>query len=207
MEKGGLREELLRLEGVTPELEARYRVETDAILNRRLTPLLRGMWGVGCLMGIGFFVAFSIVSARVWPVVGFPMMGKLMFSAGALFGLVWAVLAGVILKRGSVNLGLWNSATLRQLQTVHPGVAWFTWAFCVLLMVACQMMANEAADPARGNRMILGGLVGLVMFGLPTLLFGHDTKSELRTRQKFLELELQLSELRELILAQKREDD
>ena len=197
-----LRDRLLAQEAVTPELEARYREGMKAILERPLTPVLRVGWIISAAMGIGFLVLFSTVAFRVWPEPEFPVLGKMMFSMGALFGLLWAIFGFIILKRGSANLRLWRNPTIRQLQTMPPAVAGMTWGFCVLIMVFCQMMGNDMPDAARGNQMILGGIVGMLLFGIPAMIMGHDTKSEILLREKFLELELELASIRELIARQ-----
>ena len=198
-----LRNRLLAQETVTPELEAKYREGMKAILERPLTPVLRIGWIIATAMGIGFFVLFSTVAVRVWPEPGFPVLGKMMFSIGALFGLLWAIVGFTIVKRGSASLGLWRNPTIRQLQTMPPVVAGMTWGFCVLITVFCQMMGSDMADVARGNQMILGGIIAMVLFGIPVLIMGHDTKSDILLREKFLELELELADIRELIAGER----
>jgi len=193
-----LRDRLLELEIVTPELAARYNEKKKAIFERRLTPTLRVMWVLATIMGAGFFVLFSYAAILTLQDPGFPRIGTILFSVGALFGLGWAILGISFVKKGTASLELWNNATLKQMQTMHPAVAGMTWVFCVLLMVACQMMANDMPDTARGNQMILGGMVAMLMFAIPTMIMGHDTKSEIFMREKFLEIELQLAELRKL---------
>ncbi len=207
-----LRDKLLELETVTPELEARYRKQMDAILERPLTPVTRIGTVVGLLMGIGFFVLWTTVAIAVtWLEPGFPVLGRMIFAAGALFGLAFAILSFSILKKGSINLRLWRNATLKQFRTVHPAAFGLTWAFCVFITVACLMMGNQMEDAARGNQMILGGIVAMVLFGIPLMILSSATESELLLREKFLQLELHLAELRELLVtgtsASSQDDD
>jgi hypothetical protein len=151
-------------------------------------------------MGVGFFILFSTVAIAVtWLEPGFPLIGRLVFAAGALFGLAFAILFGLVLKKGSIRLGFWRNATLRQLRTVHPAAFGLTWAFCVLLTVACQIMGSQMPDTAKGNQMILGGIVAMVLFGIPIMILSCATEAELLQREKFLQLELQLAELKDLI--------
>ncbi|MBP8130673.1 MAG: hypothetical protein KA184_13925 [Candidatus Hydrogenedentes bacterium] len=202
-----LREELLELETVTPELEAKYRMQMKAILERPLTPVSRIGTIIGLVMGIGFFLSFStvtVITLLLEP--DFPAIGRLIFAAGALFGLAFAVLSAVILKRGSINLQLWRNITLRQLRTMHPAAFGLTWGFCVLLTVGCMMMGHQMADPARGNQIILGGIVAMVLFGIPVMILSVATESELLMREKFLQLELRLAELRALLAAERDSD-
>jgi len=200
MSDSELRDKLLALEKVTPEFEAKYHDQMKAVFERPLTPTTRIANVVAMLMGIGFFILFSTVAVAVmWLEPGFPLVGRLMFAAGALFGLAFAVLSGLILKRGSISLTFWRNATLRQLRTVHPAAFGLTWVFCVLVMVFCQMMGSQAPDAAKGNQIILGGIVGMVLFGIPITILSCATEAELLLREKFLQLELQLTELKDLV--------
>ena len=200
MNDSELRDRLLELEKITPELEARYRKQMNAIFERPLTPATRIGLVVGLLMGIGFFVLFSTVTVVVtWLEPGFPILGRIMFAGGAVFGLAFAVLNVVILRKGTISLGLWRNVTLKQFRTVHPAAFGITWTFCVLITVACLMMAGEMEDAVRGNKVILSGIVTMVLFGIPITILSVATESELLLREKFLQLELQLAELRELI--------
>jgi hypothetical protein len=199
-----LRDRLLELETVSPALEAKYRSQMNAILERPLTAVSRTSTLIGLVMGIGFFVLFSTVTiATFWLEPEFPIMGRIIFASGALFGLAFAVLSVLILRRGSINLRFWQNASLRQLRTMHPAAFGLTWGFCVLLAVGSQMMGTQMADPARGNQMILGGIMAMVLFGIPVMILSAATESELLVREKFLQLELHLAELREMLAARK----
>lgn len=68
------------------------------------------------------------------------------------------------------------------------------------------MMGNQIADPAHGNRIILGGIVAMVLFGIPAMILSTATESELLAREKFLQIELQLAELRELLVNERNAD-
>ncbi len=202
MNDSKLRDKLLELETVTPELEAKYREQMNAILERPLTPVSRIGHVVGLAMGIGFFVLFSTVTIVVtWLEPGFPVLGRIVFAVGALFGLAFAALSVAILRKGSISLQLWRNVTLKQFRTVHPAAFGITWTFCVFITVACQLMGSQMADTVRGNQMILGGIVAMVLFGIPITILSVATESELLLREKFLQIELHLAELRELITA------
>ena len=203
MSDSDLRNRLLELERITPELEGKYRDEMKTVFERPLTPVSRIANVVALLMGIGFFLLFSTVAAVTWREPGFPILGRLMFAFGALFGLAFAVLSAVILRKGSVNLAGWRNVTLKQFRTIHPAAFGLTWAFCVLITVACQVMGTQMADTARGNQMILGGVIAMVLFGIPFTILASATESELLVREKFLELELQLAEIKRLLTAEK----
>ena len=204
MSDSDLRDRLLELERITPELEAKYHDEMKTVYERRLTPVSRIAYVVSLLMGIGFFILFSTVAIAVtWLEPGFPILGRLIFAGGALFGLAFAIFSAVILRKGSVNLAGWRNVTLKQFRTIHPAAFGLTWAFCVLITVACQVMGSQMADTARGNQMILGGVIAMVLFGIPLMILSSATESELLLREKFLQLELHLAELKKLLMAEK----
>lgn len=204
MSDSELRDRLLELERITPELEAKYRDKMKSVYERPLTPVSRIANIVAMLMGIGFFLLFSTVAVMVWGEPDFPVIGRLMFAFGALFGLAFAVFYAVILRKGSIDLTGWRNVTMKQFRTMHPAVFGLTWAFLVLMTVACQMMGSQMADTARGNQMILGSIVYLVLFGIPLMVLSSATESELLVREKFLQVELQLAELKRLLTAEKQ---
>lgn len=203
MNDSELRDRLLELERITPELEAKYREGMKAILDRPLTPVSRVACMLAMLMGIGFFILFSTVAIAVtWLEPGFPIACQIFFGVGALFGLAFAVIMFTVLRRGSIDLRQWQSLTLRQFRTVHPAVFGLAWTFTVLLTVACLMMGTRMADAAHGNQMILGGLVSMVLFGIPIMILSVATESDLFLREKFLRVEMQLAELKELVTSE-----
>ena len=92
-----LRDKLLELETITPELEDKYRNEMKGILERPLTPVSRIAYVVALLMGIGFFLLFStiaIVGAAV--VLTFLLLGwsHIGVSVSVIVGLVAGWLIG-----------------------------------------------------------------------------------------------------------------
>jgi len=207
MSDSDLRDKLLELETVTPELEAQYRKQMDALLERPLTLGTRIGLVVGVFMGIGFLILFSGCAIAVtWLEPGFPLLGRIMFAGGGLFGLAWAIYCFVVLRKGSFNLDLWRSETFRQFRTVSPAAFGITWTFLVLMTVGSLLMGSQMEDHVRGIQMVLNALVFLVLFGLPLMILSSATESELLVREKFLQLELHLAELRELMAAQRADD-
>jgi hypothetical protein len=189
-----LRYSLTELETHSPDLEAEYRKKVEAMLEKRLTPVSRAAWIVAALMGVGFFLVFSRAAILAHSLPGFPCLGQIGFAVGAVFGLIWAVLGAVVVRRGSLSFSPYKSATLDQFLTMSPAAAGITWAFTVIMMVIFLMMGTSVTDGIKGTQMILGGVVGLLMFGIPALVIMHIQRSELRVREHLLRLELQLAE-------------
>ena len=133
-------------------------------------------------MGVGFTGLFGTL-AVVAP-AGFPWWGRLIFAAGALFGIGWAILAIRIFRRGSLNLKTDTGAA--------TGMAWGL----PILMLTVSMV--YAPDSIMGLRMIVCGLVFLVM-GAAFLMRHVVELSELKTREKLLEIEYRLAELSEAV--------
>jgi hypothetical protein len=127
------------------------------------------------------FAVLSGTYAAIAP-AEFPLSGRIGFAAGALFGIGWAVLGLRVYLRGSINLKI-DSA-------VYSGMAWG------LPVIVVTLSMVSAPDSVAGLRMIVSGLVFLVM-GLAFLLRHVIEQSELKTREKLLEIEYRLAELAE----------
>ena len=148
----------------------------------RLTPLKRVAWGLSTLMGLSFLVLFGYVA---WTApAGFPLLGRLTFMAGAVFGAVWAGLGGYIIKKGSIDLRHDENA-------VHGLV----WGFMVLMMTAFLVMGSGMDDRVRGISMVLNGLVFFVAFAIPAILCLRINRLELSLREQLLRMEITLAEL------------
>jgi hypothetical protein len=120
----------------------------------------------------------------------FPMSGRIGFAAGALFGIGWAILAIKIFRRGSLDLkkDTWAGTGLM-------------WVFVVFMATWCMVTAPNTIV---GLRMLICSLVFLVM-GVGFLLRYVIEQSELKTREKLLEIECRLAELAALGKPETRE--
>jgi hypothetical protein len=176
------RERLIRCESVTPAHRQQYEKEMRAMLEKQLTGVRRWVWGLAALMGVGFAVLFGTVAVMM--PAEFPLWGRLGFAAGALFGVGWAALGIRVLRRGSIHLKLDTGAA-----------AGMAWALPVTLLT---LFMVSAPDDVIGLRMILCGLVFLVM-GVAFLLRHVIELSELKTREKLLQIEYRVAELSERI--------
>jgi len=179
-----LREQLLELESYSPDLQARYRKEMKNFLEKPLGRGGRVAWILAMLMGLSFFVIFGIAAIKAPR--EFPLLGRIIFIAGAVFGAAWAVLAFIIAKRGSMN------------RKTHVNmVLGMTFGFMVIMMTLFMMQGVGMEDSVKGLKMVLYGLVFFVMFGIPSLMAMYLNCAELGIREHMLKLELQIAELAE----------
>lgn len=176
------RERLLDAEQVTPALKERYHKELQPMLEKQLAGMRRWIWLGVAVMGLGFAVGFGTL-AVVLP-SDFPWSGRLIFAAGALFGIGFGLLGLKVFRRGSLDLKFDTWAA--------NGMAW-----ALPVLVATVAMV-AAPDNVVGLRMILSGLVFLVM-GAAFLIRHVVEQSELKTREKLLEIEYRLVELADCI--------
>jgi hypothetical protein len=179
-----LREQLLGLERFSPELESRFRKEIKNMIEKRLNWPARIAWALSGVMSLGFVGLFSYLAATIPPEL--PLVGRLGFVAGALFGLAWAIVAWRIVKRGAFSLKSHSGA-----------ITGIVWCFVVAMMTVDLYLGASMKDPARGCILILSGLVFVVMFGVPQLIMRRVEMSEIRVEEHLLKLELQLAELAE----------
>ena len=182
----GFRERLLKMEQVTPALKKRYDKEIQAMLEKELTGIHRWSWLVAAIMGAAFAVLFGTLA--VMALAEFPWYCRLIFAAGALFGIAWAVLGIRVFRRGSVNLKIDTRAS--------AGMAWG------LPVIVLTLAMVGAPDSTAGLRMILSGLVFLVM-GATFMIQYLIQQSELKTSEKLLEIEYRLAELTETLKSEK----
>ena len=186
-----LRDELLRFETFSPNLKEKYRKELKNMLEKRLKPWERVWWSWWALLGFGFMAGFGAIALLAGPDLPWP--GRMIFGLGSLSGAVWMILCLAIVKKGTFHL--------RSDPFVLGGVMWAT---LVIVTVIVLLVSSQMEDSSRGALMIVSNLTFLVMFGL-ILTWGRIADSELRCRENFLRLELQLSELAEHIAGERGE--
>ncbi|MGA2258937.1 MAG: hypothetical protein ABSG53_30070 [Thermoguttaceae bacterium] len=180
------RERLLDAEQVTPELKEHYHKELQAMLEKQLSGMPRWVWLGSAIMGLGFALLFGTLAVVV--PVDFPWWGRLIFAAGALFGIGWGLLGLKVFRRGSLDLKFDTAAA--------NGM---TWGFVVFMITMSMVFAP---DSMVGLRMILSSLAFLVM-GAMFLIRHIVEQSELKTREKLLEIEYRLAELTDRIQSER----
>lgn len=180
-DKMSFRDRLLTAEKASEELKSRYDAKVKGLLERPLKRYERIAWalsGAGaCAMAI-FFICVMISLPS-----GFPLLARLTFLVGIGFSVGWALFSVLILRRGTFRTR-WDSNTATVL----------LWIFLVISTTAFTMMGSSAPDAAKGNQIILTGLVFLVMFGHQMPL-NRINQAELNLREEILRLQLQIAEL------------
>ncbi len=176
------RDRLIELEQTTPALRAKYEKEMKAVFEQKLTKPRKVALAASGVMGIGFLMLFGTL-AIIAP-AEFPLPARLTFAAGAAFGLAWAILAGMIIRRGSFRRIAHSKA-----------FAGLVWGIVVIVAIAAMLLGNEHPSIV-GVTMLCSALVFLVGAGVGVVA-SRIEQSEVRTRGKLLELELRLAELAE----------
>ena len=176
------RDRLLRSERVTPSLRERHEEEIRTMIEKQLTRPASIVWGLSGLAGMVLAVGFGILAIALPREV--PWYARLGFVGGALFGIGWAYLGFRIFRRGFIDLKVDAG--------IYAGLSWGLPVFLVTVFMVW------APDNITGLRMILSGLVFLVM-GAMFLLRNFIDQSEMKTREKLLEIEYRLAELTEAV--------
>ncbi len=176
----GFRERLLKAEQVTPALRERYEKEIQVMFQKQILGIRRWSFFGGAIMGIAFALLFGGLAVML--PAEFPWWGRLIFAVGALFGIGWAVLGIRVFRRRSLDLKVDTRA--------YYGMAWG------LPVIITTVALVAAPENLIGLRMIVTCLAFLIG-GAAFLLRGVVEESELKTREKLLEIEYQLAELTE----------
>ena len=180
-----LRERLLelQLEQMPPALRERYDQEVRAMLEKRMTGTDRKVWLGGTVMSAVFAVLLGTFAIIVPP--GVPLPARIPVAVGALFSVGFAILGVRVLRRGSIDLKFDTSVCIRMV-----------WGFAVLTAIMFAVMSLLVPDRIVGLWMMIFGLVVLVV-GAVFLIRHVIEQSELKTREKLLEIEYRLAELAE----------
>ena len=183
----------LELEQMPPALRERYNREVHAMLEKRITGI--GRWVVlgSAVMSVVFAVLLG-VWAIIPPAEEVPLPARIPVAVGALFSVGFAILLLRVFRRGSIDL---KSDTSVYIGTV--------WVFAVLMVIMFMVMSLLAPDRIAGLWMMIFGLVVLVV-GAVFLIRHVIEQSELKTREKLLEIEYRLIELAETAKPGKTKD-
>jgi heme/copper-type cytochrome/quinol oxidase subunit 4 len=178
-----LRDRLVELESFSPALREQYRKGVDAMLEKRLSTFQRIACSLAGLLGLAFAVGFTIVAIRA---TSLPPIARGMFAVTALFGLAWAILSFIVVRRGAMN------------RKSHINISYgLTFGFVLIMMMGYLHLGLSAPDGIKGIKMILAGMVYLITFGIPALLLKHMNDKDLRLREQLLNMELKIAELAE----------
>jgi hypothetical protein len=176
-----LRDRLLASETINPTHREKYEKELHMLLEQKLIGARKWATIGAGVLGIVFTILFS--TCAIMAPKEFPWLGRVGFAAGALFGLGWAISSARMLKKGSFHLKI--DATIQ---------AGLSWGVVVVMVTIFMLMAP--GDKLWGVQMVLNGVVFLIA-GAVFLLRNCIEQSELRTREKLLELEYRLEQMAE----------
>jgi len=175
------RDKLLEMEKPNPTLKEKYEREVQAMVEKKLTGLRKLGTVVSLVMGLGFFVLFGTL-AIIAP-KEFPVWGRAIWAIGAVFGLTFAALAVLVLKKGTVNL-----------KTDDMAMAGLSWGFIVIMATITLVFSGQLPDRTIAIKM----LVSLLIFEVAAavgLLKAIIERSEVKTREKILKIEYHLAEI------------
>jgi len=176
-----LREGLPEAESASAELERRYRERMAAIARRRLTGFERAGHVFGMIVGLGT-AAWLVVAFLQHRADGRPaaLVG---IAVGLAFALGWSAFSFALLRGGTED------------QRVHAEIRAQLIGLFTMALAGLMLWAGLAEpDPARGNQLILFGLVFWTTMGLPYYVARLVRQNELRVRSDVLRLELALAE-------------
>jgi hypothetical protein len=181
MNESNLRRGLLGAEPASDDLQRAHRERLRALVNRPISTAERIVQAISLAIGLGLVVQFVRLflqhraEGRPTALVG--------LAIGLAFSVGWSVFSVVLLRRRTEDVR-WHGFLRTQLVGV------FTLALAGLMLWA----GLGTSDPARGNQLILFGLVFWVTMGLPFYVGQMVRESTLRVRQDLLRLELAIAE-------------
>ncbi len=174
--------QLLGIEQWDPIYQERYRKELQKMLEKKLTGARRWVYIFWAALGTGFTLLFGTLAIIAGEL---PLLARFGFAVGAVFGLVWACLAGSIVKRGVFDL------------KAHPkAMAGLSWGLVVIMVTLFMLIGGGLPDAIKGVQMVVNGLVFLIMAAM-FMVLSRINEAELKTREKLLEIELRLAEIAE----------
>lgn len=184
MNETRLREGLPGAEPASADLERKYRERMATITRRRITGIERASHVFGLVVALGTAAWF------VWLFLQHRADGRPVAMAGLAVGLAftlgWSAFS-IALLRGGTEDQRWHGVIRTQM------VGLFTLALAGLMLWA----GLAEPDPARGNQLILFGLVFWTTMGLPFYVAQMVKQNELSVRSDVLRLELALAEAAE----------
>jgi len=184
----GFQDRLLAAEQLNPEYQEKYNKEVRAMLEKKLTPVQRWGYVFSAILGVVFLTVFgtaAIVAREL------PILARIAFGLGAVFGLASAAFAGSIAKKGTLNL--------REHPTAMTGMVW---GFVIIMMTLFLLLGARQPDSTRSVFVVVSGLVFFVMAGV-FMIFNRVDQAELKTREKLLEIEYRVAEIAESLSGKK----
>jgi len=158
----------------------RYQHQLATLFESPLTPVRKAGLIFATLVGIGTAILCTAILIHQRPAP--PVVIEAM-TVGILFGLAGAIICARVLVRGTFRR--------RGDATAYAGLIW---VFTILMQVT--FMQADALHPQSAPRFTAFGLVFLIGASV-ILLRTVIEQSELRTREKLLEIQLEIAELKQ----------
>ena len=177
------RDKLLDIEKTNTTYKQNYERQVREMTEKKLTGLRKFGTIVSLCMGLGFFVLFGTLAVTVPK--EFPLWCRAIWAIGSLFGLAFAGLSAWILKKGTLNL-----------KTDDMAMAGLAWGFIVIMATITLVNAGKLPDPTIAIKMLVSVLIFEVM-AAAGLLKAIIERSEVKTREKLLEIEYKLADIAE----------
>lgn len=179
---------LIAAEGVDAKRKERYEMQVKHILSQTLTPAKRVAYAVGAVLGLFLAVDFGVLAVTLHITGGYAAWGRAAIAILAALGLLWTVLAGRIAIRGTVNL-----------RDDRRAIARLQWGLSLLIFIVALLAGWLEVRYGSGKWSVFIAVVGLayLITGALFVIRNHVDQSELRIREKLLEIELGLAELNE----------
>jgi hypothetical protein len=174
-----LGDRLSELEPIHPQRRTRFEQSVKDLFEGRLPPWMRLFIGVVCVGSIGIAVLLAS-NAILHPRL--PALAHVGLAGGAVFSVLWAVLCGWTLYRGS-----WYAKVQPTL------IAALGWVFAVFLVTLFLVLAPVAPDPYLWTVAMLAGLVILIGAGVQ-LITTRLQQAELTMRESLLRMEYRLAD-------------
>lgn len=187
-EERRLGDALAAQEPMSPRLREKYDQEIKNMLEKRLNRIQKVMIWFSALMAAAMAGGFGWLAVTV---TDLPTLARSTFAVGAAFALAWVGMMVRIRRKGTIHL-------------IFDENAQGGWAYGVTLLVVISLLllAGENPDATRSVFMVVSGLV-FFLGGCLSLLLARIQQSEMRTREKMLEIEFRLAELTEAVVRQR----
>lgn len=181
IDRAGLRDRLLAMERMNPDIKKRYDEELKKMFEKSISPLRRIGIVVLILVLVVQMIGFSYAAIKHDTL---PLLARLGFVAGILFSAAFIVVLASVLKRGSYNL------------RTHPNaITGITWIFLVIFTTLMLLLSGRV-ETLKGVQMVVNTTIFFIM-GVVFLLKNAVEQSELKTREKLLDIECRLAEIAE----------
>jgi hypothetical protein len=174
------RDKLLDMEKPNAGYKEKYEKEVLAMLEKKLTFFGRLVYVVTGLIALAAGVWYGI--AGILGLMGAPLLSRIVFVVIAMISLAFVGLAAWTVKSGTTRLNI-----------QPPVVAGMIWAL-VVVMLAGLMSKGMRVEPIWAIQGVVYGIVFLMVASL-LMVLTCIRQSELKTREKLLEIEYRIADL------------